>query len=45
MNAMMQQFFMIPAFRYNILSVEDNTPEDIVEYKNKKIDDNVLHQL
>ena len=41
----MQQFFMIPAFRYNILSVDDNDPEDLVEYKNNKIDDNVLHQL
>lgn len=36
---------MVPAFRYNILSVDDNTPEDIQEYKGNKIDDNVLHQL
>ena len=36
---------MIPAFRYNLLSVEDNTPVDLVEYKGHKIDDKVLHQL
>lgn len=36
---------MVPAFRYNILSVDDNTPEDIQEYKGNRIDDNVLHQL
>jgi hypothetical protein len=33
MNSMNQQFFMIPAFRYNLLSVDDGCPEDIVEYK------------
>ena len=33
MNAMMQQFFMIPAFRYNLLSVDDGFPDDLVEYK------------
>lgn len=45
MNAMMQQFFMIPAFRYNLLSVDDGQPDDIQEYKGKQIDDNVLHQM
>jgi ubiquitin carboxyl-terminal hydrolase 34 len=45
MNAMMQQFFMIPAFRYNLLSVDDGLPTDIREYKGHQIDDNVLHQL
>jgi ubiquitin carboxyl-terminal hydrolase 34 len=29
MNAMMQQFFMIPSFRYNLLCVDDKTPEDL----------------
>jgi len=29
MNAMMEQFFMIPTFRYNLLSVDDGVPEDI----------------
>jgi hypothetical protein len=29
MNAIMQQFFMVPAFRYNLLSVDDGAPEDI----------------
>lgn len=45
MNAMMQQYFMIPAFRYNILSIDDSFKEDLVEYKGAKIDDNVMHQL
>lgn len=34
MNSMMQQFFMIPAFRYNLLSVDDNQPEHLVDFKN-----------
>ena len=29
MNAMNQQFFNIPAFRYHLLSVDDGIPEDI----------------
>ena len=29
MNSMMQQFFMIPAFRYNLLCVDDGKPEDL----------------
>ena len=33
MNAMMQQFFMIPAFRYNLLCVEDKMQPDLQEYK------------
>ena len=45
MNAMMQQFFMIPPFRYNLLCVDDQIPDDYQEYKGMKIDDNVLHQL
>jgi len=36
---------MIPAFRYNLLCVDDKKPEDLQEYKGFKIDDNVLHQL
>jgi ubiquitin carboxyl-terminal hydrolase 34 len=45
MNSMMQQFFMIPTFRYNLLGIEDNIKEDMQEYKGYMIDDNVLHQL
>jgi len=45
MNAMMQQFFMIPSFRYNLLCVDDKKEEDMKEYKGNKVDDNVLHQL
>jgi hypothetical protein len=36
---------MIPAFRYNLLCVEDQKPEIMVEYKNELIDDNMLHQM
>ena len=43
MNSMMQQFFMIPAFRYNLLAVDDGKPEEIKEYKNEPVDDNMLH--
>lgn len=52
MNAMLQQFFMTPSFRYAILAVEDNLPPALVdytgqkkEYHGKRVDDNVLHQL
>ncbi len=45
MNAMNQQFFNIPTFRYHLLSVNDNIPVDLQDYKNQKVDDNVLHQL
>ena len=43
MNSMMQQFFMIPPFRYNLLSVDDRAPEDLKEYKGFMVDDNILH--
>lgn len=45
MNSMLQQFFMIPALRYNLLCVEDQVPEDLKEFKGELVDDNVLHQL
>lgn len=45
MNSIMQQFFNVPAFRYQLLSADDGAAEDIQEYKGKKIDDNVLHQM
>ena len=45
MNSMLQQFFMIPAFRYNLLCVDDGKPEVIKEYKQEQIDDNMLHQM
>jgi ubiquitin carboxyl-terminal hydrolase 34 len=43
MNSMMQQFFMIPALRYNFLAVEDRKPEELKEYKGEMVDDSVLH--
>jgi NADH dehydrogenase/NADH:ubiquinone oxidoreductase subunit G len=33
MNSMMQQFFMTPAFRYNLLCVNDNIQANVVEYR------------
>jgi len=33
MNSMLQQFFMIPALRYNLLCVEDGVSEVFKEYK------------
>lgn len=45
MNSMLQQFFAIPTFRYNLLCVDDNKPDDIQEYKGNPVDDNMLHQL
>lgn len=45
MNSMMQQFFMIPAFRYNMLCVDDGVKPDMVQYKNDMHDDNMLHQM
>ena len=45
MNSMMQQFFMTPAFRYNLLCVNDGIAENMVEYRGDMIDDNMLHQM
>ena len=45
MNSMMQQFFMIPALRYNLLCVDDGKAEEMVEYKGKSIDENMFHQM
>ena len=45
-NAMLQQFYMTPAFRYSVLASDDMKPPAISEDKDgRKIDDNVLHQL
>ena len=40
---MMQQFFMIPAFRYNLLCVDDGIPELLEEHRGEQIDDSMLH--
>ena len=45
MNSMLQQFFMVPCFRYNMLCVNDNQPLNMVKYKGEEYDDNTLHQL
>ncbi|EGR29725.1 ubiquitin carboxyl-terminal hydrolase family protein, putative, partial [Ichthyophthirius multifiliis] len=49
MNAMLQQFYMVPTFRYGILMANDGKEQNIVqtEYNKKQIqcDDNVFHQL
>ena len=43
MNSMLQQYFMTPALRYNILKVNDNITANKSNTYN--IDDNVLHQV
>ena len=45
MNSMMQQFFMIPCFRYNLLCVEDGVALNMKEHKGEQVDDNMLHQM
>jgi len=46
MNAMLQQFFMTPAFRYGVLLADDKKEPNWVKKDNKYIiDDNVIHQL
>lgn len=45
MNSMLQQFFMVPQFRYQLLKAEDSSAPDIKEYKGRKVDDNLLKQL
>ena len=45
MNSMMQQFFMVPALRYNLLCVDDGVAENMQEYKGDHIDDNMMHQM
>lgn len=42
MNAMLQQFFYVPQFRYSILAVDDKKP---VNLGPNDIDDNLIHQL
>jgi len=42
MNAMLQQFYMVPTIRYSFLQANDNIPELI---NSEGIDDNVLHQV
>lgn len=52
MNAILQQFFMTKTFRYAMIACQDEVPENFTdyngsrkEYKNRRIDDNVLHQF
>ena len=45
LNSMLQQFFAIPALRYNLLCVEDDRAAEPREYKGEMVDDNMLHQL
>jgi len=42
---MLQQFFAIPALRYNLLCVDDCRAEEPREHKGEMVDDNMLHQL
>lgn len=43
MNSTLQQFFMVPSLRYNILNVDDNVEPDTSNGYN--IDDNTFHQV
>lgn len=36
---------MIPAFRYNLLCVDDGVAEDMKEFRSEIHDDNMLHQM
>ena len=45
MNSMVQQLYMVPAFRYQLLRVDDGKEPDWKDYKGRTIDDNVLHQI
>ena len=42
MNAMLQQFYFVPQFRYSLLAVDDKKPPNIGP---NEIDDNLIHQL
>jgi len=44
MNAMIQQFYHVPAFRYCLLAANDSIPSNIVQTASGRIlDDNNLH--
>ncbi len=44
MNAMLEQFYLVPTFRYGILQTSDNI-EPNLSTNTDNIDDNVLHQV
>jgi hypothetical protein len=45
MNAMLQQFYMTPMFRYALLMVDDKiAPNMVTTQKWGTVDDNALHQ-
>jgi len=47
MLAMLQQFYMTPAFRYAILMADDDIPPNVVDAGRygDNVDDNILHQF
>lgn len=45
MNSMLQQFFIIPTFRYSILSVQDEVAPNMQPFEGDLVDDNMLHQF
>ena len=45
MISMLQQFYMVPCFRYNLLCIDDGKEPEYKEYHGDQIDDNMLHQL
>ena len=42
MISMLQQFYWVPAFRYGLLKVLDESEPDMKEYKDRMVDDNML---
>ena len=42
---MMQQLYINKNFRYLVLRIKDNVPEELALYKEKLYDDNILHQF
>lgn len=43
MNSMLQQFFMVPSFRYSLLQADDQKP--VLKAGPNNVDDNILHQV
>ena len=47
MNSILQQMYMVPSFRYAIMSSDDNKDKNMQTsfFSNNRYDDNLLHQL
>lgn len=45
MLAILQQLYHNPTFRHMLLRIDDSKPPNIATVADKKVDDNILHQL